>query len=230
MLMLLLLGSLIVFLPQLLVKNTYQNYLKMDTQSGMTGAEVANAILEKANITGIQVVPVDGELSDHYNPQTRTVALSKANYYGTSVAAVGVSAHEIGHVIQDMTGYLPMKIRAGIFPAVSIGSSLGPTLLILGTTLRFMTNLEFGMYIAVAGLILYSAIVVFQLVTLPVELDASRRAIAALAGGGYIAGKNEVDGTQKVLMAAALTYIAAALYSIIEVLYWAWQIFGSRRD
>ncbi len=230
MLMLLLLGSLIVFLPQLLVKNTYQNYLKMDTQGGMTGAEVANAILEKANITGIQVVPVEGELSDHYNPQTRTVALSKANYYGTSVAAVGVSAHEIGHVIQDMTGYLPMKIRAGIFPAVSIGSSLGPTLLILGTTLRFMTNLEFGMYIAVAGLILYSAIVVFQLVTLPVELDASRRAIAALAGGGYITGKNEVDGTQKVLMAAALTYIAAALYAIIEVLYWAWQIFGSRRD
>lgn len=226
-----LIGMAIVFIPQLLVKSTYSRYTQVAAARNMTGADVAISILQNAGVHDVSVEPTRGELTDHYDPSQKIIRLSEKIYYGKSLSSYGIAAHEVGHAIQDNRGYLPMKIRAGIFPAVQAGQMLGPLLLMAGLGLRYVAGLgEFTTLIALTGIALYGSVVLFHVVTLPVEFDASMRAVKALAGGGYLVDNSEVSGTKKVLTAAALTYVAAALYAVIELLYWVWIFFGQRRD
>jgi Zn-dependent membrane protease YugP len=196
---------------QFQVKSTFKRYSQVATASGMTGAQAADAVLRNSGVTGVGIQPVAGQLSDHYDPRTKTLNLSEDVGAAATVAALGVAAHEAGHAVQDARGYAPMKIRATLVPAASIGSQLWifPAFLglILGST--GLVNV---------GLVLFLAVVVFQLVTLPVEFDASHRAVAALEGGGLL-GAAELDGARKVLRAAALTYIAALAASIGQLIY-----------
>jgi uncharacterized protein len=196
---------------QFQVKSTFKRYSQVPTASGLTGAQAAEAVLRNSGVTGVGIQPVAGQLSDHYDPRTKTLNLSEDVGMQTSVAALGVAAHEAGHAVQDARGYKPMQIRSTLVPAASIGSQLWifPAFLglILGST--GLVNV---------GLVLFLAVVVFQLVTLPVEFDASHRAVVALEGGGLL-GAAELDGARKVLRAAALTYIAALAASIGQLIY-----------
>jgi len=196
---------------QFKVKSTFKRYSQVATASGMTGAQAAEAVLRNSGVSGIGIRPVAGQLSDHYDPRSKTLNLSEDVGMQASVAALGVAAHEAGHAVQDARGYKPMKIRAPLVPAASIGSQLWifPAFigLILGST--GLVNV---------GLVLFLAVVLFQLVTLPVEFDASHRAIVALEGGGLL-GAEELSGARKVLQAAALTYIAALAASIGQLIY-----------
>jgi Zn-dependent membrane protease YugP len=196
---------------QFQVKSTFKRYSQVPTASGMTGAQAADAVLRNSGVTGVGIQPVAGQLSDHYDPRTKTLNLSEDVGGAATVAALGVAAHEAGHAVQDARGYKPMQIRSTLVPAASIGSQLWiwPAFLglILGST--GLVNV---------GLVLFLAVVVFQLVTLPVEFDASHRAIVALEGGGLL-GAEELSGARKVLRAAALTYIAALAASIGQLIY-----------
>ncbi len=196
---------------QFKVKSTFKRYSQVTTANGMTGAQAAEAVLRNEGVQGVGIRPVAGQLSDHYDPRSKTLNLSEDVGVAASVAAVGVAAHEAGHAVQDARGYKPMQIRSSLVPAASIGSQLWifPAFigLILGST--GLVNV---------GLVLFLAVVVFQLVTLPVEFDASRRALVALEGGGLLA-QTELDGARKVLQAAALTYVAALAASIGQLIY-----------
>jgi Zn-dependent membrane protease YugP len=196
---------------QFKVKSTFKRYSQVPTANGFTGAQAAEAVLRKEGVQGVGIRPVAGQLSDHYDPRSKTLNLSEDVGVAASVAAVGVAAHEAGHAVQDARGYKPMQIRASLVPAATIGSQLWifPAFigLILGST--GLVNV---------GLVLFLAVVIFQLVTLPVEFDASRRALVALEGGGLLA-QTELDGARKVLQAAALTYIAALAASIGQLIY-----------
>ena len=196
---------------QFQVKSTFKRYSQVPTASGLTGAQAADAVLRNSGVTGVGIQPVAGQLSDHYDPRTKTLNLSEDVGMEASVAALGVAAHEAGHAVQDARGYKPMQIRSTLVPAASIGSQLWifPAFLglILGST--GLVNV---------GLVLFLAVVLFQLVTLPVEFDASHRAIVALEGGGLL-GAEELSGARKVLQAAALTYVAALAASIGQLIY-----------
>jgi Zn-dependent membrane protease YugP len=196
---------------QFKVKSTFKRYSQVPTASGMTGAQAAEAVLRNSGVTGVGIRPVPGQLSDHYDPRSKTLNLSEDVGIAATVAALGVAAHEAGHAVQDARGYKPMQLRSTLVPAASIGSQLWifPAFLglILGST--GLVNV---------GLVLFLAVVVFQLVTLPVEFDASHRAIVALEGGGLL-GPEELSGARKVLQAAALTYIAALAASIGQLIY-----------
>jgi uncharacterized protein len=193
------------------VKRTFQRYSQVQPHNGMTGAQAAAAVLQSSGLPNLQIRPIEGQLSDHYDPRNKTLNLSADVGNASSLAALGVAAHEAGHAVQDARGYKPMKIRATLVPAASIGSQLWifPAFLglILGST--GLVNV---------GLVLFLAVVVFQLVTLPVEFDASHRAVVALEGGGLLQ-QTELDGARKVLRAAALTYIAALAASIGQLIY-----------
>lgn len=221
-------GLLLTGVPQLWVRSTYKKFSEIPVASGISGADVARKILAENNITDVRVESTPGELSDHYDPRDKVVRLSENIYNGRTISAVGIAAHEVGHAIQDNRGYLPMKIRAGLFPAVMTGQMLGPWLMIIGIMLRSASGFGFGDQIAIIGLVFYASVFVFQVVTLPVEINASQRAVRALASGGYLLEDEEISGSKKVLTAAAFTYIAAALYALLELAYWAWRIFGSR--
>lgn len=223
-------GMILIFVPQMLVKNTYSKYAKVRASNNLTGADVARSMLQNAGIHDVQVESTQGTLSDHYDPAKRVIRLSEDIYYGNSISSFGIAAHEAGHAVQDHQGYMPMKLRAGIFPAVQTGQMLGPILIMAGLGLRYFAGMgEFTTLIALIGIALYGSVVLFHLITLPVEFDASMRAIKVLAGGGYLVDDREIGGAKKVLTAAALTYIATALYALIELLYWVWVFFG-RRD
>ena len=196
---------------QFKVRSTFKRYSQVPVSSGMTGAQAAEAVLRNSDVQGVGIRPVPGQLSDHYDPRSKTLNLSEDVGTAASVAALGVAAHEAGHAVQDASGYTPMRIRSTLVPAASIGSQLWifPAFLglILGST--GLVNV---------GLVLFLAVVIFQLVTLPVEFDASHRAIVALEGGGLLS-TTELDGARKVLQAAALTYIAALAASIGQLIY-----------
>ena len=196
---------------QFKVKSTFKRYSQVATASGMTGAQAAEAVLRNSGVTGVGIQPVAGQLSDHYDPRSKRLNLSEDVGGAATVAALGVAAHEAGHAVQDARGYKPMQLRSTLVPAASIGSQLWifPAFLglILGST--GLVNV---------GLVLFLAVVLFQLVTLPVEFDASHRAIVALEGGGLL-GAEELSGARKVLQAAALTYIAALAASIGQLIY-----------
>ncbi|HKE81712.1 MAG TPA: zinc metallopeptidase [Solirubrobacteraceae bacterium] len=196
---------------QFKVKSTFKRYSQVPVTSGLTGAQAAEAVLRNSDVHGVGIRPVAGELSDHYDPRSKTLNLSQDVGGAATVAALGVAAHEAGHAVQDARNYTPMRIRSTLVPAASIGSQVWifPAIigLILGST--GLVNI---------GLVLFLAVVIFQLVTLPVEFDASHRAIVALEGGSLLTD-TELSGARKVLQAAALTYVAALVASIGQLIY-----------
>jgi Zn-dependent membrane protease YugP len=196
---------------QLQVKRTFKRYSQVATANGLTGAQAAEAVLRSSGLDGVSIRPVAGRLSDHYDPRTRTLNLSADVGQAATVAALGVAAHEAGHAVQDAQGYKPMRIRQTLVPAAQIGSQLWIFPAFLGLILGSLGLVN-------VGLALFLAVVVFQLVTLPVEFDASRRALLALEGGGLLGGA-ELDGARVVLRAAALTYVAALAASIGQLIY-----------
>jgi Zn-dependent membrane protease YugP len=193
------------------VKRTFAKYSKVVPRNGMTGAEAAAAVLRSSGLPNLQIRPVDGHLSDHYDPRSRTLNLSADVGGASSLAALGVAAHEAGHAIQDAKRYAPMRIRQALVPAATIGQSLWFIPVVLGLIMGLAG-------LVTVGLVLFAAIVLFQLVTLPVEFDASRRALVALEGQGLLAG-DEVTGARKVLNAAALTYIAGFVAALGQLIY-----------
>lgn len=202
------------------VKNTYARYSK--AFAGLTGEEAARMVLEMNGVTGVTIEPVAGELTDHFDPKTNTIRLSRGVYDVTSVAAVGVAAHEAGHAVQYAVGYSPIKIRTAIIPVTQIGSYLSWPLLLIGLVLGSET-------LAMAGVLLFCAVVAFQLVTLPVEFNASNRALEALGASGYLK-EEQLDGAGKVLRAAAMTYVAALAQAVSQLLRLLLIANRNRRD
>ncbi len=202
------------------LKSTYAKYGNVMARSGLTGADVASKILRENGLTQVGIGHVAGSLTDHYDPRTNTVSLSDTVYNSTSIAALGVAAHEVGHAIQKADSYFPMTLRSYIIPITQIGAQLSWPALLLGLFLQ--TEI-----LITIGLLLYSTMFLFQLITLPVEFNASNRAIAALESGGILVGE-ELEGTKKVLRAAALTYVAAMLASLLNLIRLI-AIFGRRR-
>jgi Zn-dependent membrane protease YugP len=215
------------FWAQMKVKGAFNKYSKVGTTTGLTGAEVARRMLDSNGLRSVTIRETNGTLTDNYDPSTKTLNLSSGVYRSPSVAAAGVAAHESGHAIQDLEGYSPLKIRSLMVPSVKIGSWLGPIIFMIGL---FMSSAT-GTTIAWIGLALFTATAVFSLVTLPVEIDASNRAKAWLAGSGVIYS-SEIEGVHKVLDAAAWTYVAAAIQALTTVLYYLFLLSGrsSRRN
>ncbi|MCQ2121819.1 MAG: zinc metallopeptidase [Fibrobacter sp.] len=215
----------------LLVKSRFAAGQKVNISSGLTGADVAKAILMDAGITDVKVLMHQGFLSDHYNPLNKTLNLSREVYYGRNASAAGVAAHEVGHAIQHAQGYFPLWLRSFIVPAANVGSNLGPWLVILGIILM-SAGRALGYSIAIVGVLLFALATFFTLITVPVEFDASARAKKALARMEVVAQGREYNTVSGVLFAAGLTYVAAAISSILQLLYWAYRagLIGGRRD
>jgi uncharacterized protein len=216
-------AMLLMMWAQFRVKSTYQKYAQISSSMGMTGAEVAEKILRQMGIENVSVEPIAGELTDHYDPSAKAVRLSEVVYGSTSLAAAAVAAHECGHVLQDVKGYQPMNIRAALVPAANLGSNLGPLLIMLGFGFSALGSIS-TVFINI-GIALFLGVVLFHVVTLPVEFDASSRALRIINDLGILQGE-ENRGAKKVLDAAALTYVATALYSILQLV----QLLLSRRD
>ena len=211
---LVIIGAVICLLASFRVKSTYKKYAKVLSASGMTGAQAAQMILDRNGVVGVSVQHVAGELTDHYDPRSGVVNLSDATYNSHSVAAIGVAAHECGHVMQHETGYLPLRIRTALVPVANI--------VMLGVILGLNSTL------AMIGVYLFSFGVLFQLVTLPVEFDASHRALAMLQDYGIL-GQSELKGSRAVLSAAAMTYVASAAASVLQLLRLLMIVNGGRR-
>jgi hypothetical protein len=204
-------GALVSGAAALWVRSSYSKYSKQPSASGLTGAQVARTILDRNNLSNVRVEPVAGQLTDHYDPRSKVVRLSEGNFRNNSIAAVSVAAHECGHAIQDATGYVPMKLRAGLFPIVNFAGQLWFPLFFLGI-------LGFGSFFVQLAVIAFAGVLLFHIVTLPVEINASTRAYGILTRYGMLS-RTEADGTRRVLTAAAFTYIAAALTSLLTLLY-----------
>ena len=219
---LLIIGMLLSLAASAKLKSTFAKYRRIRSASGLTGAEAAARILRAAGITDVQIRAIPGSLTDHYDPRTKTVSLSQDIYGQTSLAAVGVAAHECGHAIQHAVHYAPLEMRSAIVPVANLGSSLSWPLFLIGLLagIRPLTT---------AGIVLFSLAVLFQLVTLPGELNASSRALRMLEGTGIL-GVSETKGARKVLTAAALTYVAALAASILQLLRLLILAGGRRND
>ncbi|SFL29349.1 zinc metallopeptidase [Halanaerobium salsuginis] len=201
---------LIAFYAQYKVKSTFSHYDDVYTRANLSGAEVARRILANNGISDVNVKQIGGKLSDHYDPKQKVLNLSQSVYSNNSIAAIGVAAHEAGHAIQDKVGYSPLSIRASLVPAANIGSSLGLPMAIFGFFIR-------ADFLIMAGFVLFAAAFLFHLVTLPVEFNASNRAIANLKNNSFLTDK-ELKGAKKVLRAAAFTYVAATLVALANLL------------
>jgi len=204
------------------LRGTYNRYSQVPVYSGLTGAQIARRIMASEGINDVEIEMVPGEMSDHYDPIHKVVRLSPDVYNGSSIAALGIAAHEVGHVIQHARGYAPLALRTYVAPVCSIGSNFAPILIMIGLMLSFPQ-------LAIVGLWLFAAAVAFTLITLPVEFNASSRAMVALADGRVMTAE-ELGGARKVLNAAAMTYVAAAVTAITWFLYYALIIMGARRD
>lgn len=218
-------GAVICMIASARVKGTFNKYSQLRSMSGMNGAQVAQRVLQAAGIYDVQVRHVSGSLTDHYDPRTKTVNLSDPVYNATSVAALGVAAHECGHAIQHAKSYAPLSIRSALVPIANFGSMLAWPVILIG--LLFNTRSS-GLIIDI-GILLFSAAVLFQLVTLPVEFDASRRALVMLRTQGILAD-DELRYTRRVLKSAALTYVASAAAAILQLLRIILLTNGRRRD
>ena len=207
-------GTLLTLWAQSNIKGTYRRYSKINSSMGMTGAEVARAILEKMGVKDVTIEPVAGQLTDHYDPSAKAVRLSEGIHNSSSLAAAAVAAHECGHVLQDVEDYKFMNFRAALVPAANIGSNIGPMLVMAGIFLSTMG--AFSTLILNAGIILFSGVIAFHLVTLPVEFDASRRALKIIDDLGILQGE-ENKGAKAVLQAAAWTYLATAFYAVLQL-------------
>ncbi|MDF2609717.1 MAG: putative rane protein [Lachnospiraceae bacterium] len=220
---LVLIGVILSLAASARVKMTFGKYSKVRSLSGLTGAEAAERILHSAGIYDVSVQQIAGDLTDHYDPRSKVLRLSETVYGRTSVAAIGVAAHECGHAIQHNNGYVPLKLRSAIVPVASFGSNIAWPVIILGV---IMGN---SMTLINLGIILFSFAVLFQLVTLPVEFNASSRAIRILDESGILYSE-EISHTKRVLGAAALTYVAAAAASILQLLRLVILFGGRNRD
>lgn len=208
-------GVILAFYAQMKVQSTYKKYSEVAAASGRTGKDIAELILRRNGITDVTVEVGEGFLSDHYDPIHKKVRLSPHNYHEASISGVAVAAHEVGHAMQHAEGYAPLQLRTGIFPLANIGSSLSWIFIIGG--LMFLPGLKIaGVSLLDVGIVLFSFGVLFQLVTLPVEFDASKRALVQLNTLGLVAPQ-EQEGAKKVLDAAALTYVAAATAAILQL-------------
>ncbi len=221
---LVIIGAVICLLASAYVNNTFKKYAKYRSMSGMTGAQAAQRILNAAGIYDVEIRHISGNLTDHYDPRNKTLSLSDSVYGSASVAAVGVAAHECGHAIQHQKNYAPLTIRGAIVPVANIGSTLAWPLILIGL---FISSRS-GQALITAGIICFSLAVLFQIVTLPVEFNASRRAVRILGETGIL-GEQELGYTRKVLGAAALTYVAGAASAILQLLRLI-LLFGGRRD
>ena len=219
---LVLIGAVLSMLASAKVNSTFNKYSRMRSASGMTGAEAAQRILQQNGIYDVSVEHVSGNLTDHYDPKNKVLRLSDATYASDSVAAVGVAAHECGHALQHNVGYLPLRIRSAIVPAANIGSKLGIPIILLGVILGS------NYFLIELGIWVFSLAVLFQIVTLPVEFNASNRAMVMMERYGILGG-DELRSTRKVLSAAAMTYVAAATSSILQLLRLVILFGGNRR-
>ena len=221
-------GALLALYAQWKVQSTFGKYAEVPTARGMSGADVALAILKVNGIRDVQIEPTDGVLSDHYDPRSKTLRLSRDVYLGRTISAAGVAAHEVGHAIQHANGYMPLQVRSALVPALMVTNTLAMPTLFIGFLLA-ATGSILGTWVLWLGIILFSVLVLFQLVTLPVEFDASRRALAAIERGNLVTGP-ELVGARKVLTAAALTYVAAAVSSLLQLLYFVIRAGGLGRS
>ena len=218
-------------LASLWVKSAFAKYSQVQARNGMTGAQIARAILSWNNIDDVEVEETPGKLSDHYDPRAKRLRLSSDNYHGRSVAALGIAAHEVGHAIQHAESYAWLGFRSAIVPLLGVSSKFSWLLIMGGFMLGAATQSGLGFYAALAGVAMFGVTTAFTIVTLPVEFDASNRAMAALEGGQILQGE-ELSGARAVLRAAASTYLAAAIGSALQLLYWLWRlgIIGGRRN
>lgn len=215
-------GLLLGLYAQSRVKSNFNKFAKVRTARNVTGAEVARQLLDAQGLYDVAIEETQGFLSDHYDPRSKVLRLSPGVYRTPSIAAAGVAAHEMGHALQDAGGYFPLRIRSTLVPAAQFGSSLAPWLFMGGLLLNITS-------LAWVGVIMFAAAVLFTLVTLPVEFDASARAKKLLVSHGILIG-DEIEGVNKVLNAAAWTYVAAAVSAIGTLLYYVMLLGGGRRD
>lgn len=209
------------------VQGAFKKYAQIRSYVGLSGAQIARRMLDANGLQNVRVEETGGMLSDHYDPMSKVLRLSHETFRGISISAAGVAAHEAGHALQDQQGYVPLHIRSAIVPAVQIGSWLGPIIFMLGL---FLSSGSLGTSIAWFGILIFSVTAIFSVVTLPVEFDATRRAKEWLSNSGVLY-LQEMEGINKVLDAAALTYVAGAIQAVSTVLYYVFLLSGrSRRD
>ena len=210
------------------VNGAYKKYSKIQNSRGITGAMAAQMILNFYGITDVRIECCSGKLTDHYSPNEKVIRLSQGVYGSSTVAAVGIACHEAGHAAQHAENYLPNRIRTALVPVTNIGSRFGLLIAFAGYFLAYFSMGEFAQFIIIFGLALYGLVAVFQLVTLPVEFNASRRALDVIESNDMLADE-EYTGAKKVLSAAALTYVAALATAIVNLLYYATRLLGNRR-
>ena len=208
---------------QFKVKSTFRKYSKKQSSMNMTGADAASLVLNYNQVSGVKIKEIAGNLTDNFNPKDSSISLSAPVYSNTSVAALGVAAHEAGHAVQHANGYIPIKVRSALVPVCNFGSFISMPLIFLG----FILPVKY-IFFAYLGVIFFSLVALFHVITLPVEIDASRRALVALEQSGTLYGE-ELEGAKKVLKAAAMTYLASMLTSILELLRLLFLL-NSRRD
>lgn len=219
---LIIIAFLISLVVQGAMQSTFSKYSRVQSYRGLTGAQVAQQILQSEGIYDVQIIHISGNLTDHYDPRNKTVGLSDPIYNSTSVAALGVAAHECGHAIQDARDYTPLSIRSALVPVANFGSTLSWPLFLIGLIFSIPVLLKVGIF-------LFCGALLFQLVTLPVEFNASHRALRKLSGLGLM-GQDEIRGTRKVLTAAAMTYVAAVIMSLMQLLRLIILSGGGRRN
>ena len=227
------LSYLVFMLPALLlglwaqfkVKSTFNKYNNVRNSRGITGAEAARMILDRNGLSYVGIEHISGSLTDHYDPRDNVIRLSSSVYNSTSIGAVGVAAHEAGHAVQHAEEYAPIKLRNAIIPVCNFGSSVGPIMIVIGC---FFSG-QFGRSLIFFGILLFSLVALFQLVTLPVEFDASSRALSVIRDSGMFADA-DYKGAKKVLSAAAMTSVAALVTSIMQILYYVTRFLGNGRD
>jgi Zn-dependent membrane protease YugP len=213
---------LLMMAVQWYVNSAYQKWSRVPARSRMSGAQAAQRLIERGGLYDVRIEGVQGNLTDHYDPRTKVLRLSQGVYSNSSVAAVAIAAHELGHAMQDQEEYLPLRLRAAIVPMVNIGSYLGWIFIIIGLLLRLQP-------VAWIGVLVFSGGALFALATLPVELNASARAKRLLVETGLIVGDDEARGVNNVLNAAALTYVAALVTAVLQLLYYATLVMGMGR-
>lgn len=222
-------GAMLSFWASSMTRAAFSRYSRVGTRSSLTGAQVAERILRDNGIYDVRVEGVAGRLTDHYDPRSKTLRLSEPVYGGRSLAAFGVAAHEVGHAIQHAQSYGPLKFRSAWVPVANTGGSLSLLVIILALFMGGLQAGGLGALLSYAGLLMFATTTIFTLVTLPVEFDASRRALVTLEQGNYLTS-DELPGARKVLNAAGMTYVAAFLASLLQLLYWAALLMGSRNE
>jgi len=211
-------GMLLSLWAQFRVKSAYARYSQVASRSGLTGADIAQRILQANGINGVRIEGIRGSLTDHYDPKARTLRLSEGVYGTRSIAAAGIAAHEVGHAIQHAQNYGPLKFRSAWVPVANLGGGLSMMVIMAALAMGGAATAT-GQSLATAGILMFATTTVFTLITLPVEFDASRRALATLESGGVMP-KDEIAGARKVLSAAALTYVAAFVTSLLTLFYY----------